>query len=591
VEDERIQRFAARLPTLPWLAILLATVYGLGRSLFGEPAAHAATLAAALDPNLMAHASLATNDIAFTAATLLTLAAAVRLAKRPSPASAVLLGLALGLAFAAKFNAVLLLPSLLVLPLALTQFPRRAWRSVGRFAGILALVAAGAALAIGSAYLFRGLCQPLSSQRWMSTEMKWLAQACPSLAPPLPAGFLTGLDVTLGFQNVTGTLLTGHRRVDWPVLLLGHQYPGGVWFYFVLLWLLKTPLLVVAAVALGLGLLLRKGLLLTHPGARYLAASLAVWLVYLSFFLRAQIGYRFALLCIPPACLLAGAGLATLTWPAGRRMGLAVVLVSLLENVLYAGNPLSFTSAAVWPKRRVFRLMADSNVDWGQNANRIEDWVKEARVPDPHLDPPHIVPGHNVFDLNKVAGVFDFEQHRWLREHVDPVDHFGHTHLWFWIDDPTFERFVYERRRLVPLPLAASLCAGAGTRYAAGSRPEFQLSGNPSPGEAWIVCAETAREGARLGLRAVRGHVRLGPVSPDRVPRWDTLEEGQVVWYVLEPGLHAFGLAQIPNRRAWLPNDLDGRWLVRGRGVSMSTRPAHLNPDGSIEALGGSGGA
>src|SRR6185503_15041172 len=124
-------------------------------------------------------------------------------------------------------------------------------------------------------------------------------------------------------------------------------------------------------------------------------------------------------------------------------LGAAVFAVALAEGAWYAGNPLSFTSAAVWPKRLVFRLISDSNVDWGQNRNKIAGWlVREA--PQGVLDPVHVVPGHNTFSLNALAGVWDFEQHRWLREHASPRGHFGHTYLWFQVDDELYSRFLQE---------------------------------------------------------------------------------------------------------------------------------------------------
>jgi hypothetical protein len=48
--SEPVTRFASRLTSVVWLALLLATVFALGRALFGLPAARIATVAAALDP-------------------------------------------------------------------------------------------------------------------------------------------------------------------------------------------------------------------------------------------------------------------------------------------------------------------------------------------------------------------------------------------------------------------------------------------------------------------------------------------------------------------------------------------------------------
>src|SRR5262245_12788251 len=60
-----VVRFAARLPTLAWLAVLLLATGLVGRRLFGEEAGCLAVLAVALDPNVLAHGSLATVDVAY----------------------------------------------------------------------------------------------------------------------------------------------------------------------------------------------------------------------------------------------------------------------------------------------------------------------------------------------------------------------------------------------------------------------------------------------------------------------------------------------------------------------------------------------
>jgi len=335
---------------------------------------------------------------------------------------------------------------------------------------------------------------------------------------------------------------------------------------------------VLAALVLGLWRAARSGLLLLHPAARFLAANALLWLAYLSFFFEGQVGYRYAMLCIPAVCILAAAGLVTLEWRAARRLGLVVVAVSILENALYAGNPLSFTNAAVWPKRNAFRLMSDSNIDWMQNHDKIAGWLAERGLPQSSLNPPHIVPGDNVFSVNVAAGAYRFEQHRWLREHLDPKDHLGHTYVWFQVDQAAYERFMSEARRLSPTPAAAALCdEGALTRVPAGSRTQVRLS--ETPGEAWIVCVRAEREGTYFGLRADVGYGQLRVVGPDPRSRWDILEQGQSAWYLLDQGLHVFGVAHGPFRP---PAPFEGSYVVRGRSASLGTRPGRIDASGSV---------
>lgn len=560
--DPNALRLATRLPTIACLALLLGASFLVVRPVFGPTAAHLATAALALDPNLAAHGSLATSDMAFALGAWLTVGAALAVAARPSVTAGAALGLALGFAFAAKFTAVLLAPALLLLPLAWARAPSR--RELAGLAAALAVAAAMAYISIGAAYAFHGIGEPLGATRWRSGVMTRLAGAAPRLPSPLPPGFLTGIDFALGFES----LGPGHHAPAWNIVVLGNRYPAGCWFYFGLLWMLKTPLLVAVAIAVGFFAAARAGLLAHAPPARYLAAVLACWLVYLSFFFTAQIGYRFALLCLPVAAALAAAGLALRPAAISGAWGAAVLGLALAEGAGYAGNPLSFTNAAVWPKRQVFRLITDSNVDWGQNRDKIQEWLAR-RAPTSNFDPVHVLPGHNTFSLNNVSGVWDFERHRWLREHASPGGHFGHTYLWFVVDDDLYSRFLSEERRLVSGPAAEGRCGGASlTRLPPGTRLDFTLDGPLEPGETWQVCVATEK-GAQFGLRSVEGHAVFASSAPAGPPP-EVLEEGQVAWFVLEPGTHAFTVSRIPNRRAWLPNDFTGRWMVRERSVSLA---------------------
>ena len=315
VSSPRPLRLAARLPTVLWLALLLAVLFLGARRLAGERAAHVATIGAALDPNLIAHASLVTVDVLYALATLLTLLAALAFARAPSAGRAAALGLALGLGFATKFSAFLLLLGLLLLPLASPPESRGLWRNV-KLLATSALVAAGAALIV--------------------VELAYLGKG---------AAFLEGMSRSVRSERGWG-----------PVVLLGRAHPDGVYYYFAVLWALKTPLLLLLAQAAGLLLVARSGRLTRDPALRFLALNLALALFYFSFLFKTQIGYRFVLMGIPLAWILAAAGLRDLTGRRAGVLGALALVMALAENLAYLGNPLSFSNAAVQPKRQAFRL-------------------------------------------------------------------------------------------------------------------------------------------------------------------------------------------------------------------------------------------
>jgi 4-amino-4-deoxy-L-arabinose transferase-like glycosyltransferase len=566
VTDADTLRLVARAPSAVWLALLLALVYGAGRGL--RPVAGALAVAgAALDPNLAAHASLATSDVPFACITLATILAARRLAERPSPGRAAVLGAALGAALVAKITAFVLLPGLVLLPLL--------WRTEkGAPAGrrVLTMMAALAFCAwatLCGGYLLREMGRPLGSLAFRSAPFLRAASAFPGLRVPLPAPFVTMFDATLA---------TDHP--EWNVVAAGRHYPNGVWWYFVLLWAVKTPLLLLLAQAVGLG---RAGLdpdLRRHPLFRLLAVNLAFFLFYFSFLFRVQVGYRYLLMALPLAYVIAGAGLASFpARPRWRILGGLVVLASLAENAAYLGNPLSFTNVAVQPKRDVYRWIADSNVDWGQNRERIQDWLAEREWNAARLDPVHLLPGRNVIGLNALTGVFGFERYRWVREHLEPAGHLGHTYLWYLVDDETFNRFLYDTRRLVPDAFASTLCSDSleYTVQPNGTEVPIALRRMPRPNETWVACV-VARRDTDVGFKMARGSAEVGVLVAPGKCQAEAVNEGQEAWWRLEPGTHALCLLTQPYRRLSLPYLLEGSWRVRGPSARIAVRPLIPEP-------------
>jgi len=534
VTSPRALRFAARLPGVLWLAGLLLGVFLGARRLVSERAAQLATTACALDPNLMAHASLVTVDALYALATLLALLAGLAFARHPTHARAAVVGLALGLAFATKFSAFLLLPGLLFLPLD--------WRASKRLA-LQALVAATSAASV--------------------VVFAYLGHA---------GAFWEGLLRSVGSERGWG-----------PVVLLGRSHPDGIFYYFAVLWALKTPLLLLLAQAGGLLLLARSGRL-REPPLRFLALNALLAFLYFSLLFKTQIGYRFVLMLIPIAWILAAAGLEALRGRRATAILALVVAVSVAENVAYLGNPLAFTNAAVQPKRLAFRLLADSNIDWGQNREKVPDWLAAHGIRASRLDPVHLLAGTNVFSLNVLAGVFDFEQHRFVRAHAQPLEHWGHTYLRFDIDNETFERFMDEERRIAPGPEARALCPEdlAYEAKAPGGQLPFVRDVAPEPDRVWVACVKSER-GVDLGLRMGEGRLRFGRFTAERRCEAALLQDEQVVWQRLLPGTHALCAVEVPNRRAFLPYRVEAALIVRGQAAALHLRP--LPSDASGRAI------
>lgn len=569
----RALTFCARLPGFFWYAALLLAVFLLARRLAGPLAAHLAAIAAALDPNLVANAAVATVDAPYTLATLLALAAGLRYAEQPGLARAALVGLALGFAFATKFTAFLLIPGLALIPLVYRLLPRRAQdggavgfrRAPAALLADAAVVAAVAMAGLSAAYLFVDLAPRLGTLTWKSDLMARVAAALPGLRLPLPADFLTGFDICMAHE----------RERAWSVLILGRSYADGVGFYFLVSWLLKTPLALLAAQTAGLGLLLRARRC-GGPALVALLLNLGLHLFYFSFLFRAQIGYRYVLMGVPLLALLAAAG-----W-AGRASARAltagawiVALGAAAEALPYLGNTLAFTNVLVQPKSEAYRYLTNSSIDWGQNDEKLRPWLEKQGWGAALVEPVHIRPGLNVIGLNVLAGAGQWRQHRWLREHARPGGHFRHTYLWFEISPAAYERFLYEDRRLPADPQDEALCAPELTRgpVELATLGSFPDSAEPSP--AWVVCVTNGTT-VDLGFSVDGGGPLLG--RPSWLVRdWDRLRAGEQAWYRLEPGVHALAVTRLARYQ--------GHFELRGGTATFRLRPARVRKAQPLELL------
>jgi 4-amino-4-deoxy-L-arabinose transferase-like glycosyltransferase len=497
---------AARLPGLLWFLLTVALTFVLARRLAGEWAAAAAAIVVALDPNLAANASVATVDVPFAAATLLVLLAALRHAEQPSVGRAIGLGGALALAFVAKYTAVLLLPAVLI---ALWVGARKTGlpRALGATAAAAAVTVAG----ICAAYLGVALFQPLGELTLRSAPMRLAAAWTPGVPVPLPADFLTGLDI----------LLDQDRTHPWNVILLGREHGPGVWYYFLACWLLKTPVALLAYVLAGLVFAARR---LRSAPALFVAGNAALFLGFLSFQLQAQIGYRLGLMVLPLAAALAAAGWSLTRTPRLREAALlAAAGLGVVEVLPYLGNALAFTNAFVFPKRDAFRYLAGSNLDWGQNDEKVATWLEQAGMRPAAVEPAQLRPGWNVVSVNSLAGISSPRRYRWARERLEPEGHFRHTHLWFFLDDAAYARFLAEDR-LLPEDSEDRCDRGEAVPLVAG-----EWASLPTSLVTWLICV-SGDAPFDLTLEGRRGSALVG--QPDRARRdWEQLRFGQPLVY------------------------------------------------------------
>jgi 4-amino-4-deoxy-L-arabinose transferase-like glycosyltransferase len=376
---------AARAPFLLVLAGLLALVFFAARGRYGAaPAAFAAALLA-FDPNLVAHAGVVHTDLGAAFFFPATVLAWERARRRPSPARLGLAALVLGLAFAAKFSTVYLVPILLLQTLLAGGKGRAAVRELGSALGRLALTGAGAIVVLFVVYWSVTQRMNPQEQHRVIEEMVGmrgapeLARRIQDLASWSPAlGHYAGGLASVARQNAVGG---GVNYLNGRISTTG--FPE----YFLVAFLVKSTLAFLLVTALALWgaprwkLKDEARLFLLPVGVLFLASINAGY----------NIGIRH-MLPVYPFLALAGAAVlakAREAVPEGRRaraVAWAFVLLpalSLAELARIHPHELSYFNPAAGGPEKGRTILSDSNVDWGLDLRRLAAELSRQNVQEP----------------------------------------------------------------------------------------------------------------------------------------------------------------------------------------------------------------
>jgi len=349
-------------------------------ALFGRWGGVFALALFALDPTMLAHGGLATTDMAAACAMLLAMYLLRRYLLRPARGRLLWAGAGLGLALAAKFSMLILLPisGLILLADALwpaghadysSGWPASRGPRFLRAAGAYALMLLVAGVVVWGIYGFK--IEPLGAKP---------GQPLPASASRMDRLPVPALQYLRGVKTVMSDA-EGHRAY-----LLGSIDPTGKgwWYYFPVAMAVKTPLpeLLLIAGILLLSLLPRirarlkldsgEWLLLLLPAGVYFLAALGVLGISLN------LGLRHLMPLYPFLLILAGGWVALLRPFRARGPILGCFLAAQLAGVLFAFP--HFIAYFNEPGRLLNAsrpVLIDSNYDWGQDLGRLAAFQRQ----------------------------------------------------------------------------------------------------------------------------------------------------------------------------------------------------------------------
>jgi tetratricopeptide (TPR) repeat protein len=365
---------------------LALLVLAAGSEIFGPGTGLVALLIFVFEPNLLAHGAMVTTDMAAACCFFAAVYAYFRWRNHPTVWRIIVCGIAAGLALGAKHSGLFLLPVLLVLALidifatSSVSKGRSVWCKNALHTAISLAIAGAVAYAILWAfYGFRYQARPgelvmvpTLGEFSVSTHSFMIGAVIPRLSAwhLLPEAYLFGL-----------VDIVDSAKRD-PMFLLGTDYTTGHWFYFPIAFLIKSTLgfLALLLTAPFLKDLWKAGkwratLSLLLPALMYFCVSLASTM---------NIGIRHILPVYPFFVLIAAAAAVALarrqSW--GAYAAGALLLFHVVSSALVFPNYLTYANEAWGGPTNTYRLLTDSNADWGQGLRAAKNYLDAHNIKD-----------------------------------------------------------------------------------------------------------------------------------------------------------------------------------------------------------------
>ena len=337
----------ARLGILPFFWIACLVVYCWGRRYFTPSVAVAAIFLFSFLPPVLAHAGMATTDMALTAFLGAAFLSGLIWVENPTLGHAALFGASTGLAILSKFSTLAFLPAGVGLALAwyfATERPKVGW---------LLGAARKRMPSLGLAVLVA--CLPI----WAGYRFSFSKVPAPELFQ--------------GFQDVMRHNAEGH-----PAFLLGARSHTGFWYFYPVVLAVKTPIAFLLLLAGGLAFAFGKREWFRRAGPP-LAFSAGTLLVGL--FSHINIGVRHILPVYLGFSLLAAAAAMHLL-ELGRSRKWVAIAVAVLALWLAGSSLLSHPDYLAYFNEfaggEPENILVDSDLDWGQDVKRMATRLHEA---------------------------------------------------------------------------------------------------------------------------------------------------------------------------------------------------------------------
>ena len=375
--------FWGRFPFIILTLVLGLAVYLWARKLYGEKAGIFAAFLILFLPNILAHGRLINTDLGLTLFFFLALYFWIKFLKKPNWLAFLFSGLFVGLAFASKFTSVLLIPILAILALAKVFFFDKDLRRWSKYLlGLLGIMIIGL-MVTWATYGFSIDTPPKPIDSLSANINLWTNFDVPATIDEIftkirPIMFPA--DLYKGFFLVGRHALAGHGS-----FLLGETSNTGWWYYFPVAIFYKTP--IPFFIFLILAIMFWRKLKTKENFDEFALLLTPIIFLVLSMFSKADLGVRHILPIFPFLAVLASKSINIFNF---KKITHLIIFGLLILWYLYSAvasypNYLAYFNEFAGGSNKGYKILVDSNLDWGQDVFRIKKYLDEHNITDGYI--------------------------------------------------------------------------------------------------------------------------------------------------------------------------------------------------------------
>ena len=413
-----------------------------------------------LDPNIIAHSHVCTQDIFGACSIFIATYYFWRFLKFGGRRNALLSMITFGIAQITRYTAIYLLPIYFLLSIGFysstifhlikTKNFKIILSGIKHFCTYTILLLLTAIITINIGFSFEKTLTKLGDYEFESkalTSLQSSSSLLRALPMPVPSAYLRGLDMGK-YKQETGI---GSAA---PYLMgrlgLENGQLKGFKEYYLIAFLYKVPIATQLLLLMAIAIFIRyRHQINFWQNEAFLVIPSLFFFTAFSF-TTAQLGIRYILMIFPFLFVLSGR--AAVAWTALRTrysiFVISLVTYLLISNLSYFPHYIPYFNELLIDRKMGYTILADSNLDWHQNKYYLKHYLQKhpevmysrandnlGLSPERIFNPEQPQAGLVVISANDLVGITAApKRFQWFRQNLKPIDHVAYSYLVFKIN-------------------------------------------------------------------------------------------------------------------------------------------------------------